>query len=342
MKLHLCAWFFLFCVSAQSQISYTYNDGPKAGIKIKKGNLLATSAMVAELSRDGADENWDIRNAEKDTSFIDREFEYKLPKDVPNSNQFPAANLASVPTHSNDETEFYNQSINGLTFLGVDNGGAEYIKFKKGLLVAPYPLNVGMSFPDHDSALVKLGSSFLETDINTNSIVVGWGEIKTPTESFLCLKLKNIQIWEGFEGSNQRLSYTIENNLWLASNRAQPVAELVISELVLDTFTIQDTTITYLINQSVISKINDHQENTSFCKIIPVPTEEKIKIEMMNVDVEKVHLTVVDAQSKIIYQQKFTGGDPISFSTFNWPAGVYLVHLVLDDQEVIFDKFIKN
>jgi hypothetical protein len=298
--------------------------------------------MVAELSRDGADENWDIRDGIKDTLSDDVEFAYKLAIDVPNSNQFPAANLASVPADANDETEFYNQTINGLTFLGIDNGGAEFIKFKKGLLVTPYPLNVGMSFPDHDSALVKLGATLLETDINTNSIVVGWGEIKTPAESFLCLKLKNIQIWEGFEGSNQRLSYTIENNVWLASNRAHPVAELVISELVLDTFTIQDTTISYLINQSVISKNNDHQENTSFCKIIPVPTEEKIIVEMMNVDFEKVHLTVVDAQSKIIFQQKFTGGKQISLSTSNWPAGAYLVHIVLDDKEMVFDKFIKN
>ncbi len=325
----------------EAQISYTFNDGPRVGLALKKALLDYDQMRHIPGLLDTGMVNIDISHINP-IQGTESEYRMKNPNEVPGGNLFPGANIAVQDYPDEKFSRFYKKTPTNLILLGeyIDGSSSRH---KNGLVINPYPLKFRDSYMQYDSVIVVQDFFEMEVDLKWNSQVNSWGTITTQAGSFPYIKIFSKGILEGSNAGNQVFNATIELHSWYTSGKAEPVAEINIIEQEIFDLIEMDTTVEILLEQSpFVSTEEGIERPKSTFELKYFPNEETVQLSMMPNHYRRAEVVVVDASNRVRCSQECSPQEPtLRIHTRGWPQGPYLVQVVFDNQHMEFEQFLK-
>lgn len=333
MKKFATLFLFALTFSLQAQITYKASDGPKPGIKVESVDLDDISGFdLQDFIQPGGNQQWDISGPDGE----DFTTAYISVNDLPFKNLFPGSNMASVPVPNDDSSyTMMEASSAGLYIYGLYSPGMPIV-FNNKMTLVKYPLQFGDSFQNDVTANFDAGGFPAQVNYMTNATADSWGTMKTNEGSFACLKLKTIQLVEISILGVPFGSQTNTTHSWLTSGKAEPIADLSFVEFEDNTGIIQDTSITYLKDQEIVST-RDELAAGSGLRIAPNPASSYAVVQLSEGSYREAEYSLIDAHGKSVRTGHSQHGQPIRIELEGLPAGNYLVLLTLDNERSLFD-----
>ncbi len=316
-----------------AQITYTANDGPKIGLRVKDEYLEDLSGFdLQDYTKAGGNQSWEVTGSTQDGS----PFEYIGVANLDFKSLFPGANMAQQEVPNPDSSySMYLKDNTGLYLVGVYNPG-QVIVFSNKVKILPYPTTYGTNFQNDVTATFDAGGFPAQMDIKTNSTVDAWGVMKTKEGSFPCLKLKHIQLAEISVLGIPFGSQTLESHEWLASGYGEPVASLSFAEVEDQSGIINDTTFAILREHEVVAN-RELSHSALQLQLSPNPSLGQLLIQCPGLDYNEASYNIIDINGKTVVQGIARNNEKIQLNIEHLSAGAYLVQLVLDKKTLLFD-----
>ncbi|MCC6754648.1 MAG: T9SS type A sorting domain-containing protein [Saprospiraceae bacterium] len=333
MKKFATLFLFALTLGLQAQITYKASDGPKPGTKIESADLLDISGFdLQDFVQPGGNQQWDISGPDGE----DYTTAYISVNDLPFKSLFPGSNMASVSVPNDDSSYTMMEAGSaGLYIHGLYSPGMPIV-FNNKMTLVKYPLQFGDNFQNDVTANFDAGGFPAQVNYMTNATAEAWGTMKTNEGSFACLKLKTIQLVEISILGVPFGSQTITTHSWLASGKAEPVADLSFVEFEDNTGIIQDTSISYLKDQEIVATRDEIKISTGI-RIAPNPASTYAIVQLAEGSYLEAEYFLIDAHGKSVRTGRSQSGQPIRIELEGLPTGNYLVLVTLDNERSLFD-----
>lgn len=339
MKLTFTLIFSLLAFGIGAQITYKQQDGPRVGTKATMSVLDDISGYdLGDFTGTGGNQSWQLTGSSTD----DIPVEYISVDGLSFKTMFPGSNMAAIQGLNIDSSYLMHKTnSSGFYLIGIYSPGTPIV-FNKDVLLTPYPLVYNDNFQNDVEAIIEVSGFPAKFSLLTNSIVDGWGMMTTDKGSFPSLKMKTVQLIEitimGIPIGNQ----TLISHSWLASGYGNPVAVLEFAEQEDGTGGLSnDTAFSYLVNQEIVGN-SDFTQKQNKLKIHPNPVQDKLQLELSDVQFDQAVYHIVNSEGKTIMNGDFNSKANLIVDVQNLPAGNYLIQLILDNKQMFFDIMCKQ
>ncbi|MBX7164203.1 MAG: T9SS type A sorting domain-containing protein [Saprospiraceae bacterium] len=330
--------FTLIISQVEAQVAYESSNAPKANSVYEFTSLDESLLNRNSLLLAGAGVIWDLTPGQ--TAGAVKQNSVFL--DIQNSgveSKFPKANLILDELPVADTTFDVFQSDNTGVFNWGNVDGPNVTVYSNPVTEMLFPAVFGTEASD--TAVAELVTPVGQVDLNIQFFfkIDAWGEVKTPTGIFPCIRTRSRGFIIGDFFGIPILNITVDRLAWYSSGYSAPVATHSFIESELNGEISTDYSANYLSKQSVGT--NDNSSDNINVKLFPNPTEEYIVIQLPETDKVKSFL-ILDEQGKQLIKENVKGQSEIKVSMKQFPAGKYLVMAIGEGRNWGMQHFVKQ
>lgn len=331
-KIYFLSLLLSITLFATSQINIISSDMPSTNDSIRMSTAL--NASLYDFTITGTNYTWNFSQLIASSQRSERFMSVSSTPIIYNIVFYSKSNLASKRDDMNvmninitNGYNFYKNSTADFRQVGYGasvNGSPIPVSFKSDDVIYRFPIAYGnVDSSDSEWEVNVPNLAYVNETIHRVNTVDGWGTITTPYGTYQCIRLKSVvqqedTIYYTSTGMGLKLPQNFTEYIWLSKDLPFPILKATVSQFGAANVEYSDSARQFV----GINKVNNTNSNLL---LYPNPSSEGFTINVSYSINKHSTLTILDAQGKILYNEKFRGMFSKQFSKDFLKPGFYLI-----------------